>query len=474
MEMPVFSEEEATLMDYVNVLLKRKWLIIIPTFFCVVLAAVISFLLPKKWEVDAMIVPSKFLIQTEQGQFEEVLISEPQQIVSQINQNAYGNKIAVELGLDIRKFPKLKAEHIRDTKLVRVYTREKDVKKAQQVLNSLFNDLKKDLDTKIKVEIAGLDTQAESKKNTIKTKEIEIKNKKNTIDLRKIQIQDKKNEIKTKQNRINDKENEIKTKDNAIKLKNNEIKSKNLNIESEEIEKTRVEEEIKTLNNKLTISEEREEAITLEMKDVKDRINRIEEEQKKVLNKESKKNALAILLYSNEIQNNLRYYNTLDEKLTNERITQENINLDIEDKKKEIKLIDNQIEQIKTQISDIETEINNIDTQIDDIHTQIDDIKTQIDDINNEIGKINNEIDTVNNEIAIKHTEISNLENEITLIEERKGRIDYAQIVKEPTVSIFPVFPNKKLLIIIAIILGLFIFTTITLIYDYIERQKRS
>lgn len=472
MEMPVFSEEEVTLMDYVNVLLKRKWLIIIPTFFFVVLAGVLSFLLPKKWEIDAMIVPSKFFIQTEQGQFEEVLVAEPQQIASQINQHAYDNMIASELGLAIREFPELKAEHIRDTKLVRVYTREKDIEKAKKILNSLFIHLKKDLDKKIKVEIAGLDTQAESRKNAIKTKEIEIKNKNNTIGLRKIQIQDKKNEIKTKQNRIKNKENDIKTKENAIKLKNNEIKSKNLNIESKGIEKTGVEEEIKTLNNKFTISKEREEAITLEMKEVKDRINRIEEEQKKVLNKEGDKNALAILLYSNEIQNNLRYYNTLDEKLTNERITQENINLEIEEKKETLKLIDNQIEQIKTQISDVETEISNIHTQIDDIHTQIDDIKTQIDNINNEIGKINNEIDTINNEISIKNNEIIDLENIIKLIQERKGRIDEAQLIKKPTPSLYPVSPNKKLNFAIAGIFSLLIFSIFAFFLEYWEKQK--
>ena len=209
------------------------------------------------------------------------------------------------------------------------------------------------------------------------------------------------------------------------------------------------------------------------MRDVKDRINRIEEEQKKVLSKENRKNALAILLYSNEIQNNLRYYNTLDEKLTNERITQENINLSIEGKKETIKLIDNQIEQIKTQqINDIETEINTIKTQIDNINTQINDISTQIDNIKNEIEKINNEIDTINNDISIKNTEIESVKSEISLIEEKKGRIDYTQLIKEPTQSIVPVFPNIKLNVLIAGILGLIIFTIFAFFFEYLEKQK--
>ena len=472
MERPVFSEEEITLMDYLNILLKRKWLIIIPTSLLVIIVGVISFFLPKKWEIDSMIVPSKFLIQTEQGEFVEVLIIEPNQIATQINQNSYGNLIAAELNIDIREFPKLKAENIRDTKLVRISTEDEDVEKAKQILFSLFNHLKRELDKKIDVEIKELDTQVESKKNLIKSKELEIENKKNNIKLKKMLIEDKKNEIKTKHNRVKDKENEIKTKENAIKLKNNEIKSKNLNIESKEIEKMRVEEEIKTLNNKFTISEEREEAITVEMKVVKDRINRIEEEQKKVLNKESKKNALAILLYSNEIQNNLRYHNTLDEKLTNEKITQENINLAIGGKTETIKLIDNQIEQIKTQIEDDETKIDNIKNQIDNVHTQINDINTQIDDIKNEFEKINNDIDTINNEISINNTQIETVKAEISLLQERKGRIDYTQLIKEPTSSINPISPRKKRNVLIAGVLGFMIFTIFAFFIEYLEKQK--
>jgi chromosome segregation ATPase len=232
-----------------------------------------------------------------------------------------------------------------------------------------------------------------------------------------------------------------------------------------------VEEEINTLNNKLAISEERETAITEEMKEVKDRINKIEEEQRKVLKKRSNKNALAILLYSNEIQNNLRYYNTLDEKFTSERITQENINLTIKEKKETIKQLDNQVEQIRTQTNDIETEIDNIKTQIDDINTQIDDINTQIDNIRNEMSKITNEIDTIGNTITIKKNEIENVKNEITLIQERKARIDYTQLIKEPTSSLSAVSPKKRRNVLIAGFSGLMIFTALAFFIEYIKKQ---
>lgn len=435
---------EFELIEFLNILWKRKWLIIIPTFLCVIISGIYSFLLPPIWEVDTIILPSKFLFQTEQGQIEEIVVTDPKQIAGQINEASYNNIIANELKLDIKKFPKLRAENLRETKLVRISTRANDVENAKLILSSLFTLLKKDLDKKIDVEIKGLDTQIETKKNEINSKEMEIKDKGNETKLKKILIEDKKNEIKTKQNRIKNKENLIKIKD--------------LDIESKEIDKKKIEEEINTLKNKFKISEERVEAITKEMKEVKNRIDKIEEEQRNVLKRENNTNALSMLLYSNEVQNNLRYYNTLNENLSNEKITQENINLSIEDKKGTIKQTDNQIEQIKT--------------QIDDIKTEIDDIHTQIDNINNEIGKINNEIDTIKNGIVIKENEIANFKNDITFLQERKARIDYAQMIKEPTPSLGPVAPRKKVNVLIAGIFGLFIFTILAFFVDYIEKQK--
>ena len=162
MEKPVFSEQETELIDYLNVIWKRKWMIIIPTLFLVLIVFFISFFLPPKWEVDAIIVPSKFLIQTEGGQFEEVLVIDPRQITGQINEGTYNNLIADELDISIKEFPELRAENVRDTKLVRVSLREKDVEKAKLILHSLFNHLKEQLDAKVEIEIKGIDSRIKS------------------------------------------------------------------------------------------------------------------------------------------------------------------------------------------------------------------------------------------------------------------------------------------------------------------------
>lgn len=396
-------ENEIELMDYLLVIWKRKWLIIVPTFFLAVIAGIASFLIPPKWEIDAIIQPSKFFVQTEQGQFEEVVVVDPKQIAGQINQESYDRIIAAELNLDFRKFPELKSENLRDTKLVRVSVRENDIEKGKAILSSLFTHLKRELDRKIDVEMKSIDT-----------------------------------EITTKQNSIKDMENEIKTKENEIKRKNNEIKLKDLTIQSKEIEKDGIKQEIESDQNKLKISEERVGSIMEEMESVKGRIDELDQQLKKVIaERKEGTEAVSLLLYSNEVQQNLRYYNTLDEKLSIEKVTQENLRLSIKESLEKIRQTDNQISQTNTEKQIIMTEINTI---------------------MNEIEKIKNRINTA--------------QSEIKLMGDKKLRIDYAQLVKEPTASLYPVSPRKKINVAIAGILGLFMFTMLAFFLEYIEKQK--
>jgi capsular polysaccharide biosynthesis protein len=396
-------ENELELIDLLNVIWKRKWLIIVATFVCVLLAAVISFLLPPVWEVDAIILPSKFLIQTEQGGYQEVVVTDPKQIAGQINQESYNNLIAAELKLDIETFPELEAENLRDTNLVHIKVRDKDITEAKSILQSLFNHLKNNLDKKIDVEIKELDTQITAKANSIK-----------------------------------DLENEIKTKENEIKKRTNQIKLKDLEIQSKEIEKDRIKKQIESDQNKMKISEERVVSIMEEMKSVKGRIDDLDLQLKKVIaEKKEMSEAVSVLLYSNEVQQNLRYYNTLDEKLSFERIAEENLNLDIKENQENIRRMDNQINQ------------NNTEKEI---------IRTEINTIMNEIENIKNAINT--------------FQSQIKLMGDRKLRIDYAQLVKEPTSSLSPVAPKKILNMLIAAIFGVVTFTLAAFFIEYIDKSR--
>lgn len=327
-------EDEIELMDYLTVLWRKKWLIILPTLFCVIAAGVISFLMPPKWEIDAIVQPSKFLVQSGERGFEELVFIEPEQIAGQINQASYNSLIAAELNMNIRSFPSIRAVNLRDTNLVRVSIRAQDVKSAKSILSSLFNHLKRELDQKADIEI----------------KEIETK------------------------------------------------------IKGKEIEKTSIEKEIEVLNKKLRIVNLRKKEIENEMSDIKERIKFLEKEQFLTLKKEEKSESesLGLLLYSNEIQQSLMYLNKLNELLNKKKIEGEDLYLEIEKKEKIIKQSENEIENLN----------------------------------------------------------------------ERKGRVDYAQLMKEPTSSISPVSPRKKLNALIAGILGLIIFTFLAFFLEYIKKHK--
>lgn len=397
------NAKEVELIELLDVVYKRRWLILIPTVILVAAAALVSFFLPRIWEVDAILVPSKFLMQTAGGQYAEVLVTDPKQITGQINEESYNAAIAAELKMDIRTFPGIRAENIGDTKLIRVSVRGENVETGRAILRSLFAHLKEELDRKISVETRGIETQITAKTNAIK-----------------------------------DLENEIKTKENEIKKQNNNIKSQDFKRQSQEIEKDKLKGEIEANKNRIVISEERSKSITEELKAVKGRVDELDQQLKKVIaEKKEGGEAVSLLIYSNEVNQNLQYYNTLDEKLTLERMIQENLRLDTKENEDKIKQTDTQIGQTKAEI-----EI----------------IRAEIDSILNEIENIKNTISTT--------------QSEIKLLEDEKMRIDYARLVKEPTASLSPVSPKKKLIVASTAVVGLAVFSMLALLLEYVKKRR--
>jgi len=396
------NENRNDIRDYYRVIWKRKWLIVIPTFFCVVITAVWSLFVTRKWEIDCIIKPSKFYVQTDSGEFQEKTVINPQQISELINNYTYDRIIADELGIDLKKYLGLEAEELKKTNLIKVSIRTSDIEKGKSILHSLFKYLKRDLDKKIELEVKGLENLVAGNENLINQKELSIKDK------------------------LND-----------IKIIENEIKLKKIDIQEKERQKSEKKLEIESTGNLLKISQEREKNILSELKEFKQRIKEIEKQQMKVISEGKKEeNALSLLLFSNEIQQNLQYYNTLDKELGNERVQQENLRLLIKIK---------------------EGEIKNLELQIDQMKTQIDTLNTHINEKKNDIEKIKNEM--------------GNIQNTISLLKERKSRVDFSQLVKEPTSSLYPVSPKRRLNVLIAFILGIAVFTLLAFILEYTQSQ---
>ena len=327
-------ESKIELMNYLDVLWKRKWFIIIATFLLISAAAVVSFLLPPKWEVDAIFATSRYIYKNEDGLWKEIQFIRSSAIAASTNLGAYNDNIVAKLNIDLNDFPKLKAEHLSPTYLVRFSIKEKDVEKAKLILHSLLNHLKK-----------AFDLYAD----------------------RKIEIFD----------------SQIKSKDT---------------------EKLILERKIDAYKNRINIIKQRKQVIEKDMNEIRKKIEELTKERGLILKKKdrSESESFTMLHYSNEIQHNSINYRILNESLGKNKIEEEIINLEIEDKERLI----NQIE------------------------------------------------------------------NEINSLNERKKYIYHAQITKEPTSSISPVYPKKLTNVLIAGILGLLVFGMFSFFLEYIEKQK--
>lgn len=295
------TDKDPDLIEYFEILWKRRWLIAIPTVIFALIAGFVSFLLPPEWEVDAIIQPSRILARSEDGKFTEVVVMDPKQIAGLIDHGTYDGPIAVALGLAPEKLPGITAEKLRDTDLVRVSLRTRDAAKGRPVLNALFGLVRNELDRKVDVETERVKARISAKENDIKAKDFDIQS---------------------------------------------------LNIE---IEKARM--EIVGAGNKLKLSAERVRGLVEEMKGVKARLDEMENQQRALL--AAKRNgveALGLLLYANEVQETFRYYRTLEESLSTEKNAQEDLRLSLHEKEQAIQGFRTRIGRIDQEIAGLRAE----------------------------------------------------------------------------------------------------------------------
>ena len=175
------ANRENELIDYLNIIWRRKWLIILPTILLMVLVGVFSMRRPVVWRVDAIIQPGRFMREVQRGRMENVALSDPSELAIQINRGAYTNSIANALGLQLYEIPSVTAENLRDpnrpnyasgTSLVWISAIANDVERAKLVLYKLFELIKAELDQTVDIEISSIDSQIAGLKSKIKEKEI--------------------------------------------------------------------------------------------------------------------------------------------------------------------------------------------------------------------------------------------------------------------------------------------------------------
>ena len=158
-------DSQAGLTDYLTALWTKKWLMAAVTLGLMAVVAVISLLVPPVWRAEMIIQPARFLAQNQTGQYIDILMSDPRQIAMAINQRSYDAAIVAESKINIRQLRALRAETLRETRLVKVSAETKDPEQALLVLRTLFTVLKNTLDKKITIEVNTIETDI--KKNEL-------------------------------------------------------------------------------------------------------------------------------------------------------------------------------------------------------------------------------------------------------------------------------------------------------------------
>ena len=144
------TSDEINLMDYLQVIRKGKWLVILGTFFCMVAAGVVSFLLPKIYEAKAYLMITSPRYQVEFATREGPRISTPifenitAETFSKMILNEYtARTVLAKLGLEnpahqytVRKIlSQVKVEYPRNTNLILLKVQDKSKELAAQIAN---------------------------------------------------------------------------------------------------------------------------------------------------------------------------------------------------------------------------------------------------------------------------------------------------------------------------------------------------
>ncbi|MDB4442194.1 Wzz/FepE/Etk N-terminal domain-containing protein [bacterium] len=397
------SEDEIELIDLLRVIWKWKYLIFGGTIVCALVAAIISFILPKIYSVDTIIEPGILGIVSEgENQGHRVYIDSPENIKALIDVGSFENAILAHLGkqaknIDLLKEITFKTSIPKDSKALKVSYETANVELGKQILNNLNELLLKKYSKFI---------QYYRKESYSKINQKEATLSKISASIFKVE-----NDISTAQTKI----------DTNVKIKSNRIATIKSGIEAKKIQIVNSQEWIKDVQIEIV------------------RITRntdflIEERNKLLASKQEGNNNLSSVIYINTIQQNIAYSNNLKNQISN---------------------ANNQIVRDQADIERLENEIRDLDVQKENLIKQT---KYQISTLQSQIDNLGSQKKFTSEEIEILNYKKDNVQN--------------LQILKLPTSSPDPIAPKKKLIVILATFIGIFMMVFLSFLLEYFSKNK--
>ena len=343
-------EDEINLIDYLRVLWKWKWLIIAGTLICAIIAAVISFQMPKIYRIATVIEPGIIGLD-KSGNY---IYMNSQNISGKINEGSYNKSIKKLLNIDSSKTNlEFKADVGKFTNQIRISAecKQKDVDLGLEASRKLITIISDDYEKVVEQRKNDYDMQIAAKKNQISR--IETQGRKDIDE----QILPKQNEIKKTEmqwRRATDKQVALKL--NNIKRKRNQIKLQQQILEA---------------------ARQRIKELELDAKKIKNNTEKIIKQRDVLLKDNRAKDALFLLLYATTIQQNETYSTRLSNQIYSLKANVQAKEANIEELKLDTGFITTEIEELKLY-------------RTEGLQGEIDDITTQINALTSEKGNISN------------------------------------------------------------------------------------
>jgi len=372
-------EDEIDLREIFFVLWKRKWIIFVLTFVIVVSAVVYTFTSPEIYEVYVVMEPGVIDV-TPNGEY--IYLDSVTNIKAKLDSNAYTQRLISSLNLDpFQDRIKLKIDLPNKSNIIKVSVEaESDkIEHGINVLEQLVIELQADYELGVLRKKQEYQEKISKRNNMIKSLLLERK------DLGK-----------------------------KISIKENFIKEKYAQIDIQK--------------SSLDIMDQRIADMVQELKDVKKNTDNIITQRENFLKDPAKNpdSGLADLLYSTTIQQNVAFFNTLQNQISDLKIEKEQ-------SKAGLKTLEKEIDDLKLDIERMKIEKD------EGIATEIDGIKIEIDELKNRISHVQN-----------------------------------IKMISEPSATTFPIKPNKKLNIILSLFIGLILSVFIAFIFEYVSKASKD
>ncbi|MDZ7699462.1 MAG: Wzz/FepE/Etk N-terminal domain-containing protein [Deltaproteobacteria bacterium] len=393
-----YYEDEIELMDLLRVIWKWKYLILAGTLLCAVGAALISLNMTKIYRIDTVISPG--VVKVEQG----------------------GKIIHIGSAQEIKSFVETGAPHGRVLKRLQVPDPE-----------ALPKSLKFDLKTpkggnelKISYETAspemGLQVLSELNRLLVEKYENLVRYYREEYD---IQIRSKASEASKIDEKIDKAKNGIATVEAEMQA---DVKSKTNKIQT-------IKAQIAAKKAQITNLQEQISDVELEIGRISKNTDMLIEERNKFLaTRKTEDDILSAVIYSNTIQQNISYLNSL-------RSAKNNTN--------------GQIYQERAAVEGLENAVKDLEAQIVTLQ---------------DVAKY--KIQNLQSQLKALESEKEYIRDEIKNLEFKREYVQNIQLVQPPRKSLFPIKPKIRLNTVLAAVVGLFITVFLAFFIEYISKYK--